>query len=83
MDTIIEYMKWAHDVGLPINLEELGLANVTDEELWKVAEKATAPGETIHNEPFEVTPELVFSAIKVADSIGRKVAKLYPRKPYE
>ena len=81
-ETIIDYMKWAHDVGLPINLEELGLASVSDEDLWKVAEKATAPGETIHNEPFEITPELIFNAIKAADEIGVKVAGQYPREEY-
>ncbi len=81
-DQIIDYMKWAHSIGLPINLEELGLKEVSDEDLWKVAEKAVAPGETIHNEPFEVDAEKVFNAIKVADSLGRKAAKLYPRESY-
>ena len=83
LDIIVKYMKWAHSIGLPINLEELGLSNITDEDLWKVAEKAIAPKEPIHNEPFEVTAEMVFNAIKVADSIGRKVAKIYLREPYE
>jgi len=83
LDIVVKYMKWAHNIGLPINLEELGLFDITEEELWKVSEKAVAPKETIHNEPFEVTAEMVFNAIKVADSIGRKVAKIHPRELYE
>ncbi len=83
LDTIVDYMRWAHKVGLPINLSELGLEGVSDEELWKVAEKVVALGETIHNEPFGVTAEMVFNAIKVADSIERRVAKLYPRELYD
>ena len=33
--------------------------------------RATAPGETIHNEPFEVTPDMVADAILAADALGR------------
>jgi len=35
----------------------------------------TAEGETIHNEPFKVTADKVFFAIKVADEIGRRRKK--------
>lgn len=82
LDEVLDYMSWAHSVGLPINLEELGLGNVADEDLWKVAETAHSVP-YIHNEPFEVTPEMVFNGIKVADSIGRKFSQQCPRTPYE
>jgi len=58
-------------VGLPLTLKEIGLENVTDEELCKVAEATAVQGETIHGEPFEVTPEKVFAAIKGADALGK------------
>jgi hypothetical protein len=32
---------------------------------------SNAPGETIHNEPFEVTPDMVADAILAADALGR------------
>jgi glycerol dehydrogenase len=83
LNKIIDFMKWSHKVGLPINLEELGLKEVTEEELWKVSEKAVAPQTPMHNEPFDVDAEKVFNAINVADSIGSKVAEIYPREKYE
>jgi len=78
----VKYIRWAHSVGLPITLEEIGLKDISDEKLWKVTEKATAPGESIHNEPFEASPDKVFRAIREADILGRKYSVLYPRKPY-
>ena len=36
-----------------------------------VAEAACAPTDTIHNMPFEVTPESVAAAILAADRYGR------------
>jgi len=38
--------------------------------LRQVAARSTAPGETIHNEPFEVTPAMVEDAILAADAAG-------------
>jgi glycerol dehydrogenase len=39
--------------------------------LQQVATRATAKGETIHNEPFEVHPDMVADAIRAADASGR------------
>jgi glycerol dehydrogenase len=43
--------------------------------LARVAEKACAPGESIHNEPVEVSPDLIRAAIKAADAEGRRRKK--------
>lgn len=59
-------------LGLPATFADLGLAGVTDEELLRVAEKSCAPGESIHNEPVEVSPQRVFAALKAADAEGRR-----------
>ena len=40
-----------------------------------VAKRATAPGETIHNEPIRVTTELVIEAMRAADSVGTSFRK--------
>lgn len=61
-------------VGLPTTLAAIGLAGVSDADLMRVAEAACAPGETIHNEPHEVTPRTVFWALKAADAEGRRRA---------
>jgi glycerol dehydrogenase len=47
------------------------LHDLPAELLRQVARRATAPGETIHNEPFEVGPDLVADAILAADALGR------------
>ena len=59
-------------LGLPTTLADLGLAEVSDEELLQVAQKACAPGESIHNEPVEISPAVVFAALRAADAEGRR-----------
>ncbi len=68
LESIIE---WCIELGLPVTLGQLGVTEITDEKLMPVAAAACAPGETIHNLPFEVTPEKVLAAIKAADAYGR------------
>jgi len=80
---LIELMKFGHSVGLPINLEELGFSGISDDELMEVATRATAPGETIHNKPYKVTPELVFNSMKVANELGLEVAERCPRRKFK
>src|SRR5262249_41241312 len=64
-------LSFAAAVGLPITLAEIGLAELPTELLQQVADRATAKGETIHNEPFEVRPDMVAAAILAADAMGR------------
>ncbi|MCS6926496.1 MAG: glycerol dehydrogenase [Candidatus Binatia bacterium] len=64
-------LNFASTVGLPITLAEVGLAEVSREMLEQIATRATAEGETIHNEPFEVRPDMVADAILAADAMGR------------
>jgi glycerol dehydrogenase len=64
-------LRFATGVGLPVTLAEVGLHDLPAELLQQVARRATAPGETIHNEPFEVRPDMVADAILAADALGR------------
>ena len=54
-----------------LTLKELGITEVTDEKLMAVATAACAENDTLHNMPFEVTPESVCAAMKAADAYGR------------
>ena len=54
-----------------MTLAEVGLGDLPKELLQRVAVRATAKGETIHNEPFEVQPDMVADAILAADALGR------------
>ena len=64
-------LRFAAEVGLPLTLADIGLAELPPELLQQVASRATAEGETIHNEPFEVRPDMVAAAILAADAMGR------------
>ncbi len=66
-----ELLAFSRETGLPVTLEEIGCAQMPSELLQQVATRATAPGETIHNEPFAVTSAMVADAILAADAIGR------------
>ncbi len=66
-NTVLAYCK---SVGLPTSLAQLGIKEVTADKIMKVAEAATAVGETIHNMPFEVNAQMVFGAILAADRLG-------------
>lgn len=60
------------DVGLPVTLADIGLEYPTEDQLLAIAAATCAPGETIHHEPHEVSPETVINALKMADAEGRE-----------
>ncbi len=66
-----EVLAFCASVGLPVTLEEMGVTEVNPERIMEVAKTACAPGETIHNMPFVVTPQDVNAAILAADALGR------------
>lgn len=71
-EEIAEVVNFCLSVGLPTTLDELGMKDLTRDELFKVAQAASAPKRSIHNEPFVVIAEEVMAAILVADSIGQR-----------
>jgi glycerol dehydrogenase len=72
-------MQFAAAVGLPLTLADIGLSELTPEMLKQIASRATAKGETIHNEPFVVRPDMVADAIQAADARGRAWLRRFPR----
>ncbi|MBP2654462.1 MAG: iron-containing alcohol dehydrogenase [Firmicutes bacterium] len=71
MEALEEVINFCRSVGLPVTLKEIGVTDVTEEKIRKVAKATCAEDETIFNEPFTVTPETVYAAIVTADAIGR------------
>lgn len=69
-DELEEVVGFCMDVGLPITLADLGIEEIVPEKIMEVARLACAEGDTLHNMPFPVTPELVYDAILAADAIG-------------
>ena len=71
-EEIQEVLDFCGSVGLPVCLADLGVESLDPERLAQVAEKACIPEESVHSMPFPVTPEMVASAIVVADGLGRR-----------
>lgn len=70
-EEIEEVLNFANSIGLPVCLEDIGVKEISDEQVTQVAEKACIPEESIHSMPFPIDIESVKSAILVADAIGR------------
>ena len=62
--------SFCEKVGLPTTLADIGLRNCDRNRLMLVAEKACAPGESIHHEAGRITPEKVLHAMLAANAIG-------------
>lgn len=73
-DELDTYLRFSREVGLPTTLAEIGLGE-PDREEPAIGRAATAEGETTHNMPFPVTPEMVADALIAGDSYARAYAK--------
>ena len=71
-----QVLNFCLSVGLPVCLEDLGVSDPSSEDIRTVAEATTAEGETIHSTWFPVTAEMVESAIRTADALGRQRKEL-------
>ncbi len=63
-----EVLTFSRSVGLPVTLAGVGVKDATNADLMAIATRTCAPGETIHNEPFAVSAEMLVEAIRDADS---------------
>lgn len=70
-ELIDDVLDFCMSVGLPTTLQDLGIKKIDPKKLMEVATIAAAPGDTLGNMPFDVTPESVYDAIIGADAIGR------------
>ena len=66
-------MDFCYSVGLPITLKEMGVTDVS--RVMIAAEKACAPGESIHNMAGDVTPDQLYDALLAADLLGQDYFK--------
>jgi len=73
---VSEVLAFSTSVGLPITFAGIGLQNPDAATLKTIAQRATAPGETIHNEPFPITPAGVVEALKAANAAGTRFERL-------
>ncbi|MBB3111752.1 glycerol dehydrogenase [Paenibacillus phyllosphaerae] len=66
-----QVLDFCLSVGLPVCLSDIGVDQISAEELREVAVKACIPEESIHAMPFPITVDQVAAAIATADRIGR------------
>jgi len=69
-ETVNEVLAFSKSVGLPLTFQAVGLGTPSKDTLRQIAVRATADGETIHNEPFAVSPEMVMEALAAANDAG-------------
>ena len=67
MNEVLSFMKL---VGLPMTLADLGITDVKEEEIRKVAEAAVVPTQSTKNLRKDITADEVYAAIMEADKIG-------------
>ena len=66
----LEVVDFMVALGLPVTLEELGIGDISSEELMKLAEAFSGEGQITHNHVFTVTPFDMYSALVAADTLG-------------
>ncbi len=69
LEEIGEVVHFCMSVGLPVTLEQIGVTDV--ERVHIAAEKACAPGESIHNLLGDVMPDALYDALLAADALGK------------
>jgi glycerol dehydrogenase len=75
-----DVLAFSNSVGLPTTFADVGIGEPSLELLDVIARRATARGETIHNEPMSVTPELVVEAMRAADAAGHAFRRTMERQ---
>ena len=65
-----EVLSLLKDVDLPITLEQLGIKEINEENLKKVAEMAVVPTQSTKNLRADITADDVYAAIMKANEIG-------------
>ena len=71
LEELKEVMDFSVSVGLPVCFADLGYLEVDRAEVRLAADKACISDSTTHNMPFEVTAEMVYQGLMMADAYGR------------
>lgn len=75
-ELINEVLDFCISIGLPVCLEELGVTDDVMKKMKIVAEKSCSVGETIFNMSSSITVKEVYSALIIANQLGRQKLSL-------
>lgn len=73
LDELSEVATFCVSVGLPITFADLGMEDITIQQLTQVAELACHPEDTMHNMPFDINVDDVVAALYTANTVGEKI----------
>jgi len=71
LNIIDEIYDFLIDVNLPVCFADLGVDDVTEEQIIAVAENTCEKESTIYHEPYSFTPQMIAEAMKKADALGK------------
>ncbi len=57
--------------GLPVTFEDIGMGELSSEDMMKLADALVGEGQITHNHVFKVTAFDIYSAMIAADALGR------------
>jgi glycerol dehydrogenase len=66
----LEVIDFMVQIGLPVTFAEIGMDQLSEEELMGAAEKLVEPGNFVHNHAFQVTAYDLYCAMVKADALG-------------
>lgn len=72
LELVHQVMKFCYRLGLPINLEDVGLSESPKDYIMKAVTAACKEGTHMHNLPFPVDAEMVYGALMLTDALGQK-----------
>lgn len=67
---VADAVRFCHDIGLPVRLADLDLADVSDDDLLRVGHEAMKPTNVIHSVHRHLTARRIADAIRGADAIA-------------
>lgn len=73
----LEVVDFMIEVGLPVTFAEIGMDELSREELLAACVTLTGEGEFIHNHAFKVTAYDLFSAMIAADALGKERQEMW------
>jgi glycerol dehydrogenase len=82
LDEAREVAAFLAEIGLPVHLDQIGVDLERDVEGLRGAMEGAASFPIVANEPFEVTPELLFEALARAHDLGLEVTASKGDEPY-
>lgn len=72
-EEIAQIVRFFRSVELPVCLDDLRLGDISDEDIMRVAEKASSSDERIHCHHQDVSPKIIYDIIKAASAYAKRI----------